>query len=561
MTAPNYLDSHTLIVGASGAGKTVTAKVMAEQLLDEGRHTCIVDPTGAWHGLRTNAAGDAPGYAIPIFGGAKGDLPIRCSQGAAIGAIIAGGVTAILDLSEMDSDEQHEFMSGFLSALRKKPRANFHLVVDEADEFAAQTSPSKLGEAAKKKMEWIAKRGRVQGFVLTAITQRPADIAKSVISQMQTLVAHQMIAPADQAAVDGYLKANAPAGTRKEVMQSLAGLARGERWIYSPRLDVLERGISPMPATFDSSREPAPGESVHEPKMLAQIDLAAIREQLADEQDQQQEPEAAYDAGKAAGEALKQRDRRIAELEREREDWTIERAYGQQQLDAVIAERDELRRIASEFQANWARVSVALADEIPSSGGDIARPPRVEQTPVSRPKEPTPAVQSNGAGTAGETAPKRKLGAERKPLAALAAVYPSGLTEAQWATSAGLKRTGGTWSTYKSRLKTAELIEQRSDRWFATEQGAGAVGDVELPPPPGAGLVRWWADKLPGVGKVAEALIEAYPRWMSREELGERAELEPTGGTFSTYLSRLAGPELIARDRDRGVRLNPEMMG
>ncbi len=33
------------------------------------------------------------------------------------------------------------------------------------------------------------------------------------------------------------------------------------------------------------------------------------------------------------------------------------------------------------------------------------------------------------------------------------------------------------------------------------------------------------------------------------------------GGTFGTYLSRLAGPELIERDRTRGVRLKPEMMG
>ena len=536
MTTPSYLDSHALIVGASGAGKTVTAKVMVERLLDERRHLCIIDPTGAWHGLRTNADGDGPGYSIPIFGGDKGDLPITSSQGGAIGGVIAGGVTAILDLSAMDSDEQHVFMADCLAALRKKPRANFHLVVDEADEFAPQTSPSNAGEACKKRMEWIAKRGRVQGFVLTAITQRPADIAKSVISQMQTLVAHQMIAPADQKAVDDYLKANAQPATRKEVMGSLAGLERGERWIYSPRLDVLERGVSPMPSTFDSSREPAPGEAVAEPKMLAEIDLGALRNQLASED----EPETPALAATAKP------DPRIAELERERNEWIIDRAYGQQQLDALIAERDELRRIVADFREAWDRVGIALADEVPALAENPKEENRTERPARRKPKS-TPL--------------DRKLGAERKPLAALAAVYPSGLTEAQWAARSGLKRTGGTWSTYKSRLRSADLIEERGDRFFATEAGAGAVGDVELPPPPSPDLVRWWADKLPGVGPMAEALIAAYPRWLSREELAERCEIAVSGGTFSTYLSRLAGPDLIERDKERGVRLNPEMMG
>ena len=48
---------------------------------------------------------------------------------------------------------------------------------------------------------------------------------------------------------------------------------------------------------------------------------------------------------------------------------------------------------------------------------------------------------------------------------------------------------------------------------------------------------------------------------LSQRELAERLEMAATGGTFGTYLSRLAGPELIERDRERGVRLNPEMMG
>ena len=34
---------------------------------------------------------------------------------------------------------------------------------------------------------------------------------------------------------------------------------------------------------------------------------------------------------------------------------------------------------------------------------------------------------------------------------------------------------------------------------------------------------------------------------MTRDELARRAGLEPSGGTFSTYLSRLAGNELVVK--------------
>lgn len=136
---------------------------------------------------------------------------------------------------------------------------------------------------------------------------------------------------------------------------------------------------------------------------------------------------------------------------------------------------------------------------------------------------------------------------------------PSGLTEAQWATAAGYKRSGGTWGTYKSRLRGAGLIEARDGRWYATNEGACAAGSVELPPSPGPDLVRWWAAKLPGTTKVAEALIESYPDWLSRDDLAERVEMSASGGSFGTYLSRLAGPGLIERTSE-GVRLADEVM-
>ena len=36
-----------------------------------------------------------------------------------------------------------------------------------------------------------------------------------------------------------------------------------------------------------------------------------------------------------------------------------------------------------------------------------------------------------------------------------------------------------------------------------------------------------------------DALVAAYPGWLTREQLGERAGFTPSGGTFGTYLGTL----------------------
>jgi hypothetical protein len=306
MTIAAYAEKHNAIIGQSGSGKTVTAKKRVEGLLEGNQHVAILDPTGVWWGLRSNAAGDGPGFDIPIFGGLHGDVPITVDQGEAVGKIIAGGVSAIVDVSEMEGREQRKFVLDFIRALRKKPRGRIHLVVDEADEFAAQTAPDAAGFALNEQMTWIAKRGRYAGFILTLITQRTADISWAVLSQSQTVIIHNLFAPNDLAVVEKYLKANATKEQRLEVMKSVPELDIGHRWIYSPRLKILECDRTPLPATFDSSAAPADGETPHEPKMLAQIDLGEIREMLAPpvEEDEEQGESSGHFNGPSAGAEL-----------------------------------------------------------------------------------------------------------------------------------------------------------------------------------------------------------------------------------------------------------------
>jgi hypothetical protein len=104
------------------------------------------------------------------------------------------------------------------------------------------------------------------------------------------------------------------------------------------------------------------------------------------------------------------------------------------------------------------------------------------------------------------------------------------------------------------------MIEERGNLYFATESGAAAAGDVELPPSPGPDLARWWAGRISGTPKLVEALIDAWPRPMSRYELGDRLEMVATGGTFKEYISRLKRNEIAIETSD-GLRLADSVMG
>ncbi len=65
------------ILGKRGVGKTTTARVLTEELLEVGLPVLILDPTGVWWGLRTSADGRRDGYPVVIFGGDHADVPLE----------------------------------------------------------------------------------------------------------------------------------------------------------------------------------------------------------------------------------------------------------------------------------------------------------------------------------------------------------------------------------------------------------------------------------------------------------------------------------------------------
>ncbi len=567
------LDDRFGVLGTPGSGKTYFVLGAMAQLLRSGARAVGIDPLGVMWGLRLDKDGKTPSpFNVVIFGGKHADLPLTEHAGALIGETVATmAESCIIDLSELPTKAaERRFMVAFMEAIYRATDPDkvepYHLIVDEADRFAPQ-KPPKGDEILLNRMEEIVRRGRVRGFITWLVTQRPAVLNKNVLSMVDSMVVMKLVSATDRDQIRDWVDTHANPDDWRAMRAAFPTLARGSGVLWMPSRGRIETVAFPENLTFDSSASPKRGQR-RVTKHLKALDLGALKERLAgiEEEVKANDPRTL----KAEIARLKAELAKAPAIHPDAIASAEERGYQRREaeIEALTAlayrngQVDMRARVSDLVDALDVPDEPAFPDSLKTQAAARAKP-TIRQADreksaavasVNKPPPPPPPRPKASPAT-GEVPPGCA-----KPLAALAAVYPSGLTEAQWSTAAGYKRSGGTWGTYKSRLRGTGLIEQREGRWFATKDGASAAGDVELPPPPGPDLVRWWAAKLPGTTKLAEALIAAWPRDLDRDELAAAVAMSPAGGSFGTYLSRLAGPGLIERS-GRTIRLSSDAMG
>jgi hypothetical protein len=124
-------------------------------------------------------------------------------------------------------------------------------------------------------------------------------------------------------------------------------------------------------------------------------------------------------------------------------------------------------------------------------------------------------------------------------LMSLARMAPLRLTKAQWGTVARMKHTSGTWSTYLGKLRRAGFIDEDTAGFTLTEAGFAYLGG-RPEPMTAAELQAHYLSVVPtGAARMLRAVMAAFPGGLTREQLGETADIVTSSGTFSTYLGTL----------------------
>lgn len=513
------------VLGVRGSGKSYAASVMAEEMLKAQLRIVVIDPLGAWFGLRTSASGQAAGLPIVVLGGEHADLPITSESGERAGRLVVEHDTSvILDLGLFSKGQQSRFVTDFAETLYRLNRTPRHIFMDEADRYIPQ-QPLPGEQRMLGAMDDLVRRGRMRGLGMTLITQRSAHINKSVFEQVEVLIAMRTKGVRDRKAIKDWIESNGSREQSDILLDSLPALETGTAWIVSAYwLNVFERIQIRKRSTFDSSATPKLGQARALPISFAPVDVEALRLFL------QEDGDAPIDTGDIA--ALKARIRLLEAREPE----VVEKS--------ILTDDD---------RSLMQRVQELLQRVLPQQ---IQEPRRLEIT------EQAVAVLPSIVYPAADTAPSMPVimdegkvdlnKAEQTLLRTLFDFYPDFLSRRETAVRSGYRPASGSISAAYAALKTKGLIEDDRQRGIRISRaGLGYFAGVDPTPQSPDALRRRWLQNLnKAEANLLSVLIEAYPDRLDKLEIASRAGYSMNSGSFSAALATLRRHRLVDHSND-----------
>lgn len=169
----------------------------------------------------------------------------------------------IIDFSEVPSDIL-SLVTGLLARIifsvqqwtEKENRHPIALFCDEAHLYIPQNPTSSEDKKGLNNFERIAKEGRKYGISLVVISQRPADVSKTVLSQCGNFIAMRLTNPDDQNVIKRLFPDNL--GGFADLLPILdigEGLIVGDACLLPSRVKINEPIKKPASATVDFWKE------------------------------------------------------------------------------------------------------------------------------------------------------------------------------------------------------------------------------------------------------------------------------------------------------------------
>ncbi|WP_226007323.1 helicase HerA domain-containing protein [Natrinema salinisoli] len=331
------LTGRGFVTGKSGSGKSNTASVIAEELLEAGYPLLIVDTDGEYYGLKEE-------YEM-LHAGADEECDIQIGpEHAEQMATLAleENVPVILDVSGyLDEDVADELLREVARNLfvkEKKLKKPFLLVVEEVHEYIPEGGG--VGETGNLLIK-ISKRGRKHGLGIVGISQRPADVKKDFITQANWLVWHRLTWDNDTKVVGRIIDT--------EYKELVSDLDDGQAFVQTDWTEIDVRKVQfRRKRTFDAGATPGL-DDFERPELKSVSDaLVGDLQEISERKDREQD--------------------RINELENELE-------KKEKRIETLEDELSSARDVSSAARqmADALQNTDTIQSELPGTDGDLRR--------------------------------------------------------------------------------------------------------------------------------------------------------------------------------------------
>lgn len=520
------LTTRLLIQANSGGGKSYLLRKLIEELF--GRvQIIIIDPEGEFATLREQ-------YDF-ILVGKGGETPADPRSAALLAEkLLELNASAICDIYELKAMERHRWVKLFLDSMINAPKNLWHpvvVVVDEAHIFAPEKGQ---GESeAYGSMIDLATRGRKRGYCAVFATQRLGKLSKNASAELQNVLIGSTFQDIDRKRAAETL--GVPKSDEREFSNQMKLLEPGNffalgRAISRDRIAIkIQKAVTSHPQSGKNYK-------VSPPPPTAKV--RAFLPSLADL------PKEADDKARTTAELKKE----ISELRKQLSKQPVQQPQNSAELTDhkkkfkdLLAKYTKLvadvRLIESLFRKPIERLTELLqADDNIVASISPPRPTIVKPVAkVEAPRRIPLVIESNGALSR----------AERKILTALAH-YPEGRTKIQAAILSGYAVSGGGFNNAIGSCRSKGYLSGNGEALMITDEGSQILGPLD-PLPEGDELFQYWITQISKAERsILQALKDAHPDELQKEQVAERSGYEVSGGGFNNALGRLRSLELIS---------------
>ncbi len=502
------IESRLLIQANSGGGKSWCLRRLLEQTHGQVQQI-VLDPEGEFGTLREK-------YDY-ILAGRDGDVPAEPRSAAMLARkLLELGVSAIIDLYELDPQERKRFARLFLDAMIDAPKDLWHpvlVVVDEAHFFC----PEKGQAESAQSVTALASRGRKRGFCAVLATQRLSKLNKDAAAECNNkLIGRTTID------IDRKRAAEELGFTGRDQELALRQLEAGEFFAFGTAIsrDVVRTIVGPVDTSHPKIG--AKAAKVAKPTLKMREIIAKLGDVEGD--------------AKREAETLDELKRELAELKRHRcpkggDPADVQRAV-RQTLDCfqfhhhnIKGYVDSVNRMLDEMESDLTPAHEKFSDEAMKEA-------------VGKAFTPMPTVTGSSL-----------TGAALKMGQTLASRHPMKFSKSQLGAVSGYRASGSTFRAGMARLREGGYVIERDDKIEASESLLALIGTSISNLFTPEEVVRMWQNSLSGIGRrMFDVLLSRRGDMLSKEDIGAATGATPEGSTFRAGMAVLRANELVQEE-------------